>query len=106
MDRAGSEGIRRKVREFLEGEGQRLHSGKLTLLAQSLGANPFEKVKKMIDAMITRLLEEANQDLRRGAHGVTPACVSCERACARPGFSIRAFHAPSQANEHTLSRAP
>jgi len=63
MDREGrSQGIRRQVREYLEGEGQRLHSGRLTLLAQSLGANPFEKVKQMIDAMITRLLEEANED--------------------------------------------
>merc|ERR1740138_1539454 len=28
----------------------------------SLGGNPFQKVKKMIDDMITKLLEEANQE--------------------------------------------
>jgi len=57
-----SEGIRRRVREFLESEGKRLHSDQISMLAQQMGADPFGKVKKMIDAMITRLLEEANQD--------------------------------------------
>lgn len=57
-----SEGIRRRVREFLEGEGRRLHSDRLTLLAEKMGADPFGKVKKMIDGMITRLLEEAKGD--------------------------------------------
>jgi predicted nucleic acid-binding Zn-ribbon protein len=57
-----SEGIRRKVREFLESEGARLHSSQLSLLAQKLVADPFGKVKKMIDSMITRLLNEANDD--------------------------------------------
>jgi len=57
-----NQGIRRKIRDFLEGEGQRLHSNSLTLLAEKIGADPFAKVKKMIDALITRLMEEANQD--------------------------------------------
>jgi len=53
---------RRKVREFLATEGQRLKSKQLGLLAEKIGADPFAKVKKMIDGMITRLLEEANAD--------------------------------------------
>merc|ERR1719316_1726022 len=57
-----SEGIRRKVREFIESEGNRLHSSQLALLAQKMAADPFAKVKKMIDDMITRLLEEAHAD--------------------------------------------
>jgi len=57
-----SEGIRVRVRQFLESEGSRLHSKHLELLAQKLAADPFAKVKKMIDDMITRLLEEANSD--------------------------------------------
>jgi hypothetical protein len=57
-----NEGIRRRVREFLESEGNRLHNRELALLAQKLAADPFVKVKKMIDDMITRLLEEANGD--------------------------------------------
>jgi len=55
-------GVHRRVREFLLREGQRLKSKQITLLAEKLMADPFAKVKKMIDAMITRLLEEANQD--------------------------------------------
>merc|ERR1712039_1017139 len=43
-------------------EGARLHSQSLALLAQKLAADPFAKVKQLIDSMITRLLEEANAD--------------------------------------------
>jgi len=53
---------RRKVRTFLEQEGARLKSKDLALLAQKLAADPFSKVKKMIDDMITRLMEEAKND--------------------------------------------
>merc|ERR1740130_1727644 len=48
--------------EFLAAEGNRLHSSGLTLLAEKFAADPFLKVKKMIDGMITRLLEEAHAD--------------------------------------------
>jgi len=57
-----SEGVRGRVRDFIRSEGQRLHSRELSLLAQKLAADPFAKVKKMIDSMITRLLNEANED--------------------------------------------
>jgi len=57
-----SEGIRRKVREFLASRGKQLRSKNLELLAEKLAADPFAKVKKMIDDMITRLLEEAKSD--------------------------------------------
>jgi hypothetical protein len=57
-----SEGIRVKVREFLTKRAKKLNSKNLELLLQSLQADPFAKVKKMIDSMITRLLNEANED--------------------------------------------
>jgi septum formation inhibitor MinC len=53
---------RRRVREFLAGEGQRLHSKRLALLAEQLSTDPFAKVKGLIDGMITRLEEEAFAD--------------------------------------------
>merc|ERR1740130_1223220 len=56
------EGVRGHVRDFLNAEARRLHSNKLSLLAQQVSANPFGKVTKMIDQMITRLLNEANED--------------------------------------------
>jgi len=61
-DESAEGGIRRKVREFLEAEGAKQNSKDLSLLAQKLVADPFGKVKKMIDDMITRLLNEANAD--------------------------------------------
>jgi len=57
-----NEGIRRRIREFLAAEALRLHSNDLSLLAEKVAADPFGKVKKMIDDMITRLLEEAHGD--------------------------------------------
>merc|ERR1719247_3665588 len=54
--------VRGRVREFINSESKRLHSRELSLLAQKLVADPFAKVKKMIDEMITRLLNEANED--------------------------------------------
>jgi hypothetical protein len=55
-------GVRRQVRSFLSSESVRLHSKHLALLVEQIEADPFAKVKRMIDSMITRLLEEANQD--------------------------------------------
>merc|ERR1719223_2448878 len=57
-----SAGVRGHVRDFVTSESQRLHSKNLALLAQKMLADPFAKVKGMIDSMITRLLNEANED--------------------------------------------
>jgi len=49
--------------DFLVNEGQRLNNQPLSLLAQRLlAAGPFDKVTKMIENMITRLLDEANEE--------------------------------------------
>jgi hypothetical protein len=53
---------RRRVREFLAKEGMRLKSKDISMLAEKMAADPFAKVKKMIDGMITRLMEEAHAD--------------------------------------------
>merc|ERR1719421_1375810 len=57
--------VRHHVREFLIAEGKRLNSKTLSLLAAKMAADPFAKVKKLIDNMITRLLEEANADAEK-----------------------------------------
>mmetsp|Transcript_8231 Transcript_8231/g.17973 ORF Transcript_8231/g.17973 Transcript_8231/m.17973 type:complete len:717 (-) Transcript_8231:57-2207(-) len=59
---AGAAGIRRRIREALESSATKLSSKRLGLLAERVAAEPFAKVKKLIDDMITRLLEEANAD--------------------------------------------
>merc|ERR1740117_202212 len=62
QESSDASGIRGRVRDFIASEGKRLHSSQLSLLAQKLAADPFVKVKQMIDSMITRLLNEANED--------------------------------------------
>jgi len=49
---------------FLLREGARLHSKRLGLLAErvSSAADPFAKVKKMIDDLIKKLMEETNEE--------------------------------------------
>jgi len=63
---AGSrnQGVRRRIHDFLAAEGSRKHSRGLTLLAEQISADPFAKVKKLIDDMITRLLQEAEEDAK------------------------------------------
>jgi len=50
--------------KFLRNAGRRLHSQRLGMIAEkvSTSSDPFGKVKKMIDDMITRLLEETNSE--------------------------------------------
>jgi len=57
-----AKGIRGHAQRFLLEEGQRLRNKQFVLLAQHLAADPFAKVKGLIDAMITRLLEETKAD--------------------------------------------
>jgi len=55
-------GSRLAAINFLVGEGRRLHSQELGMLAEKVSADPFVKVKKLIQDLITRLLEETNQE--------------------------------------------
>merc|ERR1719487_2900138 len=59
---ATTSGPRHQARIYLEGQAKKLHSKVLSLISERLAADPFAKVKQLIDNMITRLLEEANAD--------------------------------------------
>lgn len=47
---------------FLKREASRLRSSQLSMLADKFASDPFAKVKKLIDEMITRLIEEAGSE--------------------------------------------
>jgi uncharacterized protein YoxC len=53
---------RQEIVAYLQHNANKLNSRNLNLLAEQMSADPFAKVKKMIDAMITKLLEEANEE--------------------------------------------
>jgi hypothetical protein len=55
-------GIRKRILEFLAAQGKRLNSKNLELLAEKVANDPFVKVRKMIQEMITRLLDDANEE--------------------------------------------
>jgi chromosome segregation ATPase len=54
--------VQRQVAAFLEARASKLDSRVLSMMALKVGENPFAKVKKMIDEMITKLIEQANEE--------------------------------------------
>jgi len=54
--------IQKNVAAFLQDKATKLGSRILSLVATKVADDPFVKVKKMIKDMITRLLEEANEE--------------------------------------------
>merc|ERR1719265_2987311 len=51
-----------RVAEYLRDQARQLNSRVLSALATLVSSDPFKKVKKMIKDLITRLLEEANEE--------------------------------------------
>merc|ERR1719387_1679457 len=51
-----------RVAAYLNDQAEKLNSRVLSALALHVAEDPFKKVKKMISDLITRLLEEANEE--------------------------------------------
>merc|ERR1719421_387057 len=58
-DPASNDGGRQMIISLLKGKGQELKSTLLTSLASRIAADPFAKIKKLIQELIERLLQEA-----------------------------------------------
>mmetsp|Transcript_107905 Transcript_107905/g.315477 ORF Transcript_107905/g.315477 Transcript_107905/m.315477 type:complete len:779 (+) Transcript_107905:89-2425(+) len=58
----GEAGVQRQVAELLKARGDKLRSTLLTSLASHVAADPFAKVKKLIEDLINRLLQEASSE--------------------------------------------
>merc|ERR1719515_42830 len=56
---AAADGGRQMIISLLKGKGQELKSTLLTSLASRIAADPFAKIKKLIQELIERLLQEA-----------------------------------------------
>jgi chromosome segregation ATPase len=54
--------VQQRIADYLKVQGQHLNSRVLAMIAVRVEEDPFKKVKKMIGDMITRLLEEANEE--------------------------------------------
>merc|ERR1719272_1257585 len=51
-----------RVAQYLQSRSKQLNSRVLSMVAQRASEDPFTKVKKMIKGLITRLMEEANDE--------------------------------------------
>jgi len=58
----GRSPVQQRIADFLRGKAHNLNSRVLALLATKVEEDPFKKVKKMIGDLITKLLEEANEE--------------------------------------------
>jgi len=54
--------LQKNVAAFLQARAEKFGSRILSMVASKIADDPFAKVKKMIDGMITRLIEEANEE--------------------------------------------
>jgi len=54
--------VQQRVAAYLKMQGNTLNSRLLSALAVRVAADPFKKIKKMIKDLITKLLEEANEE--------------------------------------------
>merc|ERR1719375_1161653 len=63
----GRSPLQDRVATYLRAQAHTLNSRVLSALAVRVGADPFKKVKKMIKDLITRLLEEANEEAEHKA---------------------------------------
>jgi hypothetical protein len=59
--------VQQAAANFLREQARSMKSNALLLIASKVGADPFKKVKKMIQDMITKLMEEANADAEQKA---------------------------------------
>merc|ERR1719281_1029185 len=63
----GRSPLQDRVATYLRAQAHTLNSRILSALAVRVGADPFKKVKKMIKDLITKLLEEANEEAEHKA---------------------------------------
>jgi len=58
----GQSPTQQRCAQYLKIQGQKINSRLLSALAVKVEADPFKKIKKMIKDLITKLLEEANEE--------------------------------------------
>merc|ERR1719324_1325392 len=59
---AGQNPVQQRVAKFLEDRAHKVKSKILSLIAVRVAEDPFKKIKKMIEDMVSKLMEEANEE--------------------------------------------
>merc|ERR1719181_2566238 len=54
--------VQKQVAKFLSDRAQKTNSKILSLIATRVAEDPFKKIKKMIEDMVSKLMEEANEE--------------------------------------------
>merc|ERR1719181_1944705 len=54
--------VQQRVAGFLKNRANRLNSKILSLISVRVAEDPFKKIKKMIEDMVSKLMEEANEE--------------------------------------------
>merc|ERR1719446_926633 len=90
-----------KALSFLKMRGSQLNSKILTQLAATSGADPFKKVKKLIQDLIVRLMEEANEEAEHKGWCDTELATN-EATRKEKTSAVETLHAE---NEETIADA-
>merc|ERR1719482_1712360 len=59
---SGQSPLQKQVATFLEDRAHKVNSKILSLIAVRVAEDPFKKIKKMIEDMVAKLMEEANEE--------------------------------------------
>merc|ERR1719261_596596 len=59
---AGQSPLQKQVAQFLSDRATKSNSKILALMASRVAEDPFKKIKKMIEDMVSKLMEEANEE--------------------------------------------
>merc|ERR1719317_423433 len=95
--------VQAQVEFFLQSKARELNSRVLSALASRIAADPFRKVKKMIKDLITRLMEEANEEAEHKGWCDTELSTN-EQTRKEKTAAVETLHAEIDALEASIAK--
>jgi cell division septum initiation protein DivIVA len=92
-----------KAAVFLSTRASELNSRLLSTVASRVSADPFRKVKKMIKDLITRLMEEANEEAEHKGWCDTELSTN-EQTCKEKTSAVETLHAEIDQLEASIAK--
>merc|ERR1712178_565238 len=95
--------VQGRVAQYLQSQAAKLNSRVLSAVAVRAAADPFRKVKKMIKDLITRLMEEANEEAEHKGWGDTELSTN-EQTRKEKTEAVETLHAEIDELEASIAK--